>query len=282
MQEVEYEKELLEKKQKELEFTDDALKDLVERYELLNSKLQANKQEIIYKAKAEAKEILKDANKIIENSVREIKESQADSSKLKLIRKTVDDKKIEVNKDLEIKPKKIKADIISTKEKKGEANISISTDKPVEGDDVRVIGQETVGQLEKIQGKNALVSFNSLKVSVKYVKLEKVKVKFQKNKRSGATQFNGIMKEIHNRSLNFNPNIDVRGKRAEEALTYVTNWLDEAILTSSKNLEILHGTGNGILRQIIRDYLSSQHEVQSFSDAPIDFGGSGKTIIKMK
>ncbi len=282
LQEVEYEKELLEKKQKELEFTDDALKDLVERYELLNSKLQANKQEIIYKAKAEAKEILKDANKIIENSVREIKESQADSKKLKVIRKTVDDKKIAVNKDLEVKPKKIKSDIVSTKEKKAEANVSVSNDKPVEGDDVRVIGQETVGELEKIQGKNALVSFNSLRVSVKYNKLEKVKVKFQKNKRNSATQFNGIMKEIHKRSLSFEPNIDVRGKRAEEALTYVKNWLDEAILISSKNLEILHGTGNGILRQIIRDYLGSQREVESFADAHIDFGGSGKTIIKMK
>ncbi len=282
LQEVEYEKELLEKKQKELEFTDDALKELVEKYELLNSKLQANKQEIIYKAKAEAKEILKDANRIIEKSVREIKESQADSKRLKVIRKSVDDKKVEVDKSLEVKPKKIKQDIISTKEKQAESNVSVSTHKPEEGDDVRVIGQETVGVLEKIQGKNALVSFNSLRVSVKYVKLEKVKVKFQKNKRSNANQFNGIMKEIHNRSLNFSPNIDVRGKRAEEALTYVTSWLDEAILISSKNLEILHGTGNGILRQIIRDYLGSLREVEVFSDAPIDFGGSGKTIIKMK
>ncbi len=281
LQEVEYEKEVLDKKQKELEFTDDALRELVEKYELLNSRLQANKQQIIYDAKAEAKEILKDANRVIEKSVRDIKESRADSSKLKDIRKIVETKKQEVNKSLEKKPKTNLSDVVSTKEKKIKTNIKILDDKPVVGDDVRVIGQETVGQLEQIKGKNALVSFNSLRVSVKYDKLEKVKVKKLKST-SSPNQYSGIMKEIHKRSVNFKHNIDVRGMRAEEALVFIKNWIDEAILISAKDLEVLHGTGNGILRQIIRDYLSSLREVQSFADAHIDFGGSGKTIIKMR
>ncbi len=281
LQEVEYEKEVLDKKQKELEFTDDALRELVEKYELLNSRLQANKQQIIYDAKAEAKEILKDANRVIEKSVRDIKESRADSSKLKDIRKIVETKKQEVNKSLEKKPKTNLSDVVSTKEKKIKTNIKILDDKPVVGDDVRVIGQETVGQLEQIKGKNALVSFNSLRVSVKYDKLEKVKVKKLKST-SSPNQYSGIMKEIHKRSVNFKHNIDVRGMRAEEALVFIKNWIDEAILISAKDLEVLHGTGNGILRQIIRDYLSTLSEVQSFADAHIDFGGSGKTIIKMR
>lgn len=281
LQELEYEKELLEKKQSELEFTDDALKELVDKYESLNSKLQANKQQIIYDAKAEAKEILKDANRIIEKSVRDIKESKADSSKLKEVRKEVESKKQEINISLEKKVKKHKSVVVSTKEAATKTNVSVLEDNPEIGDDVRVIGQETVGTLEQIKGKNALVSFNSLMVSVKYAKLEKVRVK--KIKRTGnANHFSGILKEIHNRSLNFNQNIDVRGMRAEEALIFVKNWIDEAILISSKDLEILHGTGNGILRQIIRDYLSSLREVDKFADAHIDFGGGGKTIIKMK
>ena len=281
LQEVEYEKEVLEKKQKELEFTDDALSELRLRYETLNSKLQANKQQIIYDAKAEAKEILRDANRIIEKSVRDIKESKADSEKLKDIRKNVELKKQEVNKSLVNKPKKVESNIVTTKEKKAKTNVRILDADPVIGDDVRVIGQETVGQLEQITGKNALVSFNSLRVSVKYSKLEKVKVK--KLKSTGIrNQFGGIMKEIHKRSANFNPNVDVRGMRAEEALVFVKNWIDEAILISFKDLEILHGTGNGILRQILRDYLGSLREVSSFADAHIDFGGSGKTLIKMK
>ncbi len=281
LQEVEFEKEQLEKKQRELEFTDDALKDLVERYETLNSRLQANKQEIIYKAKAEAKEILKDANRVIEKSVRDIKESQADKSELKKIRRVVEVKKQEVEKDLEHKPEQQKVNVVSTKEKKVKTNVKVVDDAPVVGDDVRVIGQETVGLLEQVKGKNALVSFNSLKVSVKYSKLEKVKVKKLKST-GNKNQFNGILNEIHKRSLNFNANVDLRGKRAEEALVFVKNWIDEAVLISAKDLEILHGTGNGILRQLIREYLNSLREVESFADAHIDFGGSGKTIIKMK
>ena len=281
LQEVEFEKERLEKKQKELEFTDGALKELVDRYEALNSKLLANKQEIIYNAKAEAKEILKDANRVIEKSVRDIKESKADSQQLKKIRKTVEDKKQEVNKGLENKPKAVDSDIITTKEKKTRTNIKVLDTQPIVGDDVRVVGQETVGQLEQISGKNALVSFNSLRVSVKYVKLEKVKVKKVKSS-ANAHQYSGIMKEIQKRSLSFKQNIDVRGMRAEEALVFVKNWIDEAILINSKDLEILHGTGNGILRQLIREYLGTLREVQSFTDAHIDFGGSGITKVKMK
>jgi DNA mismatch repair protein MutS2 len=93
---------------------------------------------------------------------------------------------------------------------------------------------------------------------------------------------NSILREIHYRSMNFKQNIDLRGQRAEEAVSFVKQWVDEAILVNSKDLEILHGTGNGILRSIIRDYLSSVHEVKSFADAHIDFGGAGKTIIKLR
>ncbi|OYT10599.1 MAG: endonuclease MutS2, partial [Bacteroidetes bacterium 4572_112] len=218
---------------------------------------------------------------VIEKSVRDIKESQADSKELKKIRKTVEDKKAEVNKDLIKKPKQIDNDLISTKTKKAKTNIKILDDKPVVGDNVRIIGQETVGQLEQITGKNALVSFNSLRVSVKYVKLEKVKVKKMKST-GNAHQYSGILKEIQKRSLSFKQNIDVRGMRAEEALVFVKNWIDEAILVNSKDLEILHGTGNGILRQLIREYLGTLREVQSFTDAHIDFGGSGITKIIMK
>ena len=114
-----------------------------------------------------------------------------------------------------------------------------------------------------------------------FKKLEKVKTK-QKKSKNRNSQFNSILKNIHERSLHFEPNIDIRGMRAEEALSFVKSWVDEAVLINRKELEILHGTGNGILRQIIRDYLSSVREVSSFNDAHVDFGGSGKTLIKMK
>jgi DNA mismatch repair protein MutS2 len=152
---------------------------------------------------------------------------------------------------------------------------------PIEGDEVRVIGQTTVGILEQVKGKNAFVSFDSIQVSINLDKLEKVKVKIKKPGNRSASKHNSILREIHQRSMDFKPNIDIRGQRAEEALSYVKQWVDEAILIGQKDLEILHGTGSGILRQIIRDYLSGMREVESAKDAHVDAGGSGKTIIKL-
>ena len=282
LQEVELEKERINKKQEELAFTDNALKELVDKYEALNSKLQAEKQIIIHKAKAEAKEILKGANRLIERSVREIKESQAEKEAVKSIRKEVEETKQNIEKSLKQAPKE-RPRIISTKEKKQQSNISVIKEKPIVGDEVRIIGQESVGILEEIKGKNALVSFDSLRISVGYNKLEKVKIKVKKVQNKSQNQYhNSILREIHDRSMNFKQNIDLRGQRAEEAVSFVKQWVDEAILVNSKDLEILHGTGNGILRSIIRDYLSSVHEVKSFADAHIDFGGAGKTIIKLR
>jgi DNA mismatch repair protein MutS2 len=284
LQEVELEKESNAQKQKELEFTDNALKELVDRYEALNQKLQSEKQAIIHKAKQEAKEVLRGANRLIENSIREIKESQAEKAKVKSLRREIEDVKADLNSSLSQKPPKLpnsKKEIVSTKEKKSQ-NISVLLEKPVVGDNVRIVGQETVGRLEQLKGKNALVSFESITVSVKYDKLEKVNVKNRKlTRNSSNAQYNSILKNIHDRSINFESNVDMRGMRADEALSFIKQWIDEAILIGRKDLEILHGTGNGILRQIIRDYLSSVNEVDSFKDAHVDFGGSGKTLIKL-
>lgn len=282
LQEVEMEKDRIEEKMKQLEFTDNALKELVDKYEAMNSKLQTQKQDIIHQAKREAKEILRNANKLIERSVREIKENQAEKVMVKALRDEVEKSKKDLDTSLKKHELKKKPKILSTKEKKQQDDIKVVDAKSEIGDQVRIIGQETVGILDQVKGKNAVVSFDSLKFSVAYNKLEKVKVKRSAKKNSSNTQFSNIMKNIHERASNFNPNVDVRGMRAEEAVSFIREWIDEAILISSYNLEILHGTGNGILRHVIRNYLASVPQVESFRDAHIDFGGSGKTIVKLK
>ncbi len=279
LQEVELEKEKLDKRQKELEFTDNALKELVDRYEAMNSKIQADKQSIIQQARQQAKEILQGANKLIERSVREIKESQAEKDQVKKLRDDIEASKSELEKKLLLKP--AKPSIITTKEKVETDVIRVETDLPQVGNQVRIIGQSGVGILEKVKGNQAIVSFDSLKITVVYDKLEKVKATIRQKTRNNQTAYNSILSNIHQRSINFKPAIDIRGMRAEEALSLVKAWIDEAILISYKDLEILHGTGNGILRHIIREYLSSMPEVKSFKDAAIELGGSGKTIINM-
>jgi len=282
LQEVELEKELVERKSRELQATDEALSTLVEKYESLKAQLDAEKRAIINQAKKEAKEILKGANRSIERAVKEIRESGADKEKLKEVRQQIEREKagLQVKKQKQESSSKL---VTSTKEdKKQNSDVSVLGTVPKIGDTVRVIGQTTVGVLEQIKGKNALVSFDSLRVSVAFAKLEKVKVQKQVAKSGMRKEYGRIMKDIHERALNFNPNVDLRGKRADEVIAFVKSWIDEAILIGVKELEILHGTGNGILRSIIREYLASVNEVQSFNDAHVDRGGAGKTLIVLR
>ncbi len=283
LQELELEKEAVERKSHEIHVTDDALSSLVTKYEALKSQLDNEKRSIINQAKKDAKEILKDANRSIEQAVKEIKESGAEKEKLKEVRKEIEKKKSSLH---EQKPLETQATqlVTTTKEdkKKSTDDVNVLATPPVVGDSVRVIGQTTVGILEQVKGKNALVSFDSLRVSVAFAKLEKVKVKRTVAKPSSRNEYGRIMRDIHTRSLNFKPNVDLRGKRGEEVLSFVRSWLDEAILIGVKELEILHGTGNGILRNIIREYLASVDEVQSFKDAHVERGGSGKTLIVLR
>jgi len=280
LQEVELEKERLDLKAKELEFTDNALKELVEKYNAMNEKLQLEKNMLMHEARAKAKEIIKDANRLVEKTIREIKESEANKEKVKELRTTLESTHNElVDKVLE-KPELPK--VVTTKTKVID-EVKVLAESPLLEDMVRLIGQQTVGKLEQIKGKNAVISFDSIRVTVPYLQLEKVQVnKNQALKQSSNTQYSSILQNIHERSLQFKPSIDLRGKRAEETLNFVKSWLDEAMLLSQKDLEILHGTGNGILRQVIRDYLSSVKQVERFSDASLEMGGGGKTLIKLR
>jgi len=263
------EKDRLEEKMKELEFTDNALKELVDKYEAMNSKLQTQKQEIIHQAKREAKEILRNANKLIERSVREIKENQAEKDKVKALREEVEKSKEDLDTSLKKHELKKKPKILSTKEKKQQGDIKVVEAKPEIGDEVRITGQETVGILDQVKGKNAVVSFDSLKFSVAYTKLEKVKVKRSAKKNSSNTQYSNIMKNIHERASNFKPNVDVRGMRAEEAVSFIREWIK--ILNSGAKYSQISKIGEKVKnleRQSGKEYLYLNQGVNAV--VPID------------
>ena len=75
--------------------------------------------------------------------------------------------------------------------------------------------------------------------------------------------------------------IDIRGKRAEEALSIVRQYIDNALISKTVHLKILHGTGSGILREVIREYLSSSEYVKNFKDERIELGGAGITLLEL-
>ena len=147
---------------------------------------------------------------------------------------------------------------------------------------VRIQGQTTVGEIIELNNQNAVVAFGSLLTSVKTDKLElltKVEVKSLK-KRSSGSNFKQTY-ELSERRLRFKPGLDVRGKRVDEAIQLVTEFIDEAIMLGVHEVKILHGKGNGILRQVIRQYLSTITMVQKVYDENIEFGGAGITVVSL-
>lgn len=270
LQQLETEKYEVDEKQKSLKVADDFLAEMIEKYTTLHNELQANKKQLINEAKREAKNILKNANKLIEQTIREIKENQAEKVQTINVRQRLSEKIQKLETPEKQTPKKQE----KPKQKKNK--------KLTIGDTVKIQGQQTVGRLEQIQGNQALVSFDSLKIRVPVSKLEYVNMVVKDKKKAAAKSYNSIINELNEKAAAFKPSIDIRGKRAEEALMEVSSLVDDALLVGARNLEVLHGKGDGILRTVIREWLAASPEVASFKDQHIELGGSGITVIKLK
>jgi len=281
LQQLEVDKQEIQKKEEKLRVADEFLKEITEKYEALLLKTESSKAEIIGKAKAEAKDLLDGSNKLIERTIKEIKEAGAEKEKTKKLRTELKDKSAELKKTpdskLPIKAKP-KEDFASKNE------LQIIDNSPLKvGDSVKVEGQDTIGEIMEISGKDVMVSFNSIQIRTKLIKLQKVSRKqAKKESRSGRSSYSNIMNDINDKMAHFKLSIDVRGKRAEEAMSEVQHYIDEAILLNVKDVNILHGKGNGILRKMIREYLSTIDEVKSFRNQDVEFGGDGITLVKFK
>ena len=140
-------------------------------------------------------------------------------------------------------------------------------------------GTTTVGTLISIDEKYALVAFGNIKTRIEADKVERTmrKEKLPKAESLGRATTD----EIRTRQLNFKPDIDVRGMRADEALQAITYFIDDAILVGMSRVRILHGTGSGILRTLIRDYLATIPNVVRFRDEHVQFGGAGITVVDL-
>ncbi len=249
---------------------------------------------MLSQAKKEAEEILRNANKAVERTIREIKEGKANKEKTRQARQHLDDiklnsiRKIHQPDRFEKKQKELKNAGERLAKYSPEIQKSLINTKPIEekkimplrvGDAVKMIGFETVGEIIDIQGKNYVVAMGGMTTSLKKDKIQRVDSPPRQQSKKGKAIVNANFDE---RRQKFKPEIDVRGKRADEALSIVTDFIDDATLVSFKQVKILHGKGNGILRQLIRDYLKTLSEVKSISDAHADAGGTGITIVELK
>jgi DNA mismatch repair protein MutS2 len=159
------------------------------------------------------------------------------------------------------------------------------------GDTVRIKGLTSVGTIDSIDGKMATVIFGGMKTKMRAERLEhaempKQQVSKQEERNANiAGAYGNASKDtrdvIDNRKLNFKQDIDVRGMRGDEAINAITYYIDDAILVGVSRVRILHGTGSGILRQLIRQYLATIPNVSHFRDEHVQFGGAGITVVDL-
>lgn len=264
LNELEEDKKTFEEQSKKLKTQNEALEKAIEKYQKLKSEIDIRRKDIINDARQEAKNILKETNQRVENLIREIKENKAEKQVTKTLRE-----------DLRQFEEKIKIE----KVKKMEETVQVIGGKLDPGDLVRIKGQNSIGEVQDVGKNDAEVSFGDLKSKIKISRLERIsKGKAKKSEvRMGIKGINLI-----ERRANFSSDLDVRGKRAEEVLLIFSSFLDDAILMGVPSVRIIHGKGDGILRQILRDHLRAYKEVKNFHDEHADRGGAGITVVEFQ
>lgn len=285
LQDISRDKRYWERKRDEIRRERKRLEGVTLKYESDLEEINKQKREILAEAKKQAEQILSESNALIENTVREIKETKADKEKTKLARQKISVFKENLesqainendNSKGDLKRKENKKGVLKQKGKSSKKSSSINELKP--GDFVRLNGQTTHGEIMEISGKKATVAFGMIKSTVDINKLEAV----SSNQIKKEKKLSNTRDLLHERKLNFKQDIDVRGMRGDEALQAVMYFIDDAVQLGMSRVRILHGTGTGALRQIIREYLATVNGVAHFQDEHVQFGGAGITVIDIE
>ena len=297
LQDIVRDKRYWENKRQNIRQREKQLDETVAKYQQEIEELQRSKKSILKEAKAEAERILQESNARIENTIRTIKEAQAEKEKTKLVRQELADFRQSLE-QVESKEKQDKIarkmeKLIEKQSRKKERKENNGKDTKPEvikpkthligvGDAVKIKGQTSIGEVMDINGKNAIVAFGSIKTTVKLDRLElsKTTITQQSNKASTFVSTT-THDQMYEKKLNFKQDIDVRGMRGDEALQAVTYFIDDAILIGMNRVRILHGTGTGILRTLIRQYLDTVSGVSHFADEHVQFGGAGITVVDL-
>ena len=284
------------------------------------SEIERERKAILNRAKQQAEELLAEANRKIENAIREIKEAQAEKEQTRLIREELQEfreqvqnddtrglmseedfaKKLRQMEERKARKAQRKQEKLQKLEARGEklentsaadGNLSPLTSHPSPlkpGDSVRIKGTNSIGEIEAIQGKQVTVIFGGLRSKVKLEQLERADKRKETPQNAADKHAHLAVQTSHmtratmeDRRQNFHQDLDVRGMRGDEAIDTVMHFIDDAILIGLSRVRILHGTGTGILRQLIRQYLNTVPNVKKAKDEHVQFGGAGITVVDL-
>lgn len=288
LEEIEIAKLEIDEKLKMVRSADDQLAKMIAEYGEKFGELDKHRKDILQKAKNQATAIIDSANKVVEKTIREIKEAKAEPTKTRAIRKEAERVKEKLREEIDTFEKQegpkpaVPLKYAKPMQKTGAA-------KPVEdptihvGDSVFMVDIQTVGEVMSINGNDVTVSFNSVTFRTNLKKLTKISKKEAKDvQRHGVRMNGGTLSEVMNKKVSaFQTTLDIRGVRAEESISILDEYLDEAVLLSIHQVRILHGKGNGILRNVVRQQLAKRKEVISFCDEDIQLGGYGVTVVTL-
>lgn len=274
-----------ESKRHEVRQKEKKLDSLLEQYNERLKRIGDEHRQIIKDAKAEAREIVQQSNAQVERTIREIREMQAEKEKTKEVRRQLDEFKQrlegsdgEESRQVEqLKPKHQmrRKSTTTTKAEKTDPNRPLQA-----GDNVVLKGQTSIGTILSVDEKYAVVAFGALKTRVETSRLQRSNRKMERAQASSMSR--QTTNDIRERQLHFKPEIDVRGMRGDEALQAITYFMDDAIQFEAKRVRILHGTGTGALRQLLRQYLLSLSGVRTAHDEDVRLGGAGITVVELE
>ena len=313
LQDIVRDKRYWEGKRQTIHQHEKSLEGRIARYESSIEEIERERKEILRHAKEQAEELLRESNRKIENAIREIRESQAEKEAARRVREELNAFKEEVGdidtkandetiarkirqiqerKERREKRKQEKAAKSGERKEERKEPVSAAPKEIAAGDTVRIKGLNSVGTVENVDGKMVTVIFGGMRTKMRSERLEHAELPKQQEKSraeernasiagSYANVSNDTRNVIDNRKLNFRQDLDVRGMRGDEAINAVTYFIDDAILVGMSRVRILHGTGTGILRQLIRQYLATIPNVKKYRDEHVQFGGAGITVVDL-
>ncbi len=314
LQDIVRDKRYWESKRQTIHQREKDMQRTIERYETNITDIDQERKAILRRAKVQAEELLKESNRRIENAIREIREQQAEKEATKKIREELNAFRAEVSEiDTKVEDDKIAKKIEQIKSRKERhekrkaekenrnadknksvamSSTSVSAASKKEtfavGDTVRIKGLTSTGKIESLNADMATVIFGDMRTKMRTSRLEKASAAMttpttpaQKHADLNTVSVSRTTRNtIDDRRSQFRQELDVRGMRGDEALNAVMYFIDDAILVGVQQVRILHGKGNGILRQLIRQYLGTVPNVTSYHDEHVQFGGAGITVVE--
>ncbi|MBR4380245.1 MAG: Smr/MutS family protein [Bacteroidaceae bacterium] len=309
LQDIVRDKRYWQNKRQNIHQREKVMEEIIARYERELQELHQERKDILRNAKSEAEQLVQEANARIEGTIKGIKEAQAEKEETKKIRQELADfrkqlqeqeaqnaedkiaRKMEKLRERQQRKKDKKANKGKQPAPSQEELAAMQAQREAEqqaqmteGTSVKLKGQSGIGKILEIHGKDVTVAFGSIKTTVKMERLELAEAPSPKPdiKQKATYLSEQTQDSMHDRKLNFKQDIDVRGMRGDEAIQAVTYFIDDAILIGVSRVRILHGTGTGILRTLIRQYLQSVAGVKGFHDEHVQFGGAGITVVDLE